>query len=323
MDASDDFTHEPGSEPHFNESMYFQFHDPVRRIGGFLRLANRPNEGRGERTVCLFLPGGRLAFGFARPEVTGNERLSAAGLTVTVRRPFELIDVEYHGTVHVLDDPTELSDPRRALSRSPEVECRVALSLTAAAPPHAQTFEGSGGSFAPHHYEQLMTARGTVVVGETRDEVRGRGLRDHSWGPRSWQAPWFYRWLHGSGDGFGFMAAYFGQPSGPPITGGFVWDGSRLHPCDTVRLTTDRDHAHHQVTSTVRIAAGAREWTFHGRVERSVPLRNRRLKGPDDWAETRIVEGATVWTDDHGRVLHGMTEYLDQIDEGLPVGLAV
>ncbi|WP_433709321.1 hypothetical protein ACQP2U_22680 [Nocardia sp. CA-084685] len=54
-----------------------------------------------------------------------------------------------------------------------------------------------------------MAVAGAITVDGTVFEIAGAGLRDHSWGPRSWQAPWFYRWLHGSSPQFGFMGAFF------------------------------------------------------------------------------------------------------------------
>ena len=33
--------------------------------------------------------------------------------------------------------------------------------------------------------------------GQRFDLDRAFGLRDHSWGPRFWQSPWWYRWLTG------------------------------------------------------------------------------------------------------------------------------
>ena len=32
-------------------------------------------------------------------------------------------------------------------------------------------------------------------MGDEEWAIDGYGLRDHSWGPRFWQAPWYYRWL--------------------------------------------------------------------------------------------------------------------------------
>jgi hypothetical protein len=57
-----------------------------------------------------------------------------------------------------------------------------------------------------------------------------------------------------------------------------------------------------------------------------IPLRNRR-RDPDGgdeapWLHTRISEGMTRWTMADGRVGYGLSEYLDQIVDGQPVGLA-
>src|SRR4029079_8287704 len=55
--------------------------------------------------------------------------------------------------------------------------------------------ETPGEEFAKGHYEQLVAGSGRIRVGEREWHVEGFGLRDHSWGPRYWQAPWYYRWL--------------------------------------------------------------------------------------------------------------------------------
>jgi hypothetical protein len=316
----DDYTHPIGPEPSFNESMYFHFHDPQHGIGGFFRLANRPNEGRGERTVCLFLPGRRVAFGFERPEVHDNEALRGAGLTFAVETPFQRLGVEFDGTVHLLTDPAAMVNPKSALAQSPLLDCSATLSFAATAPAYAETFDGDGESFAPNHYEQLMTVTGQIRLGDQTLAIKGGGLRDHSWGPRSWQAPWFYRWAHGTGDGVGFMAAYFGSQDASARCGGFVWDGATLSSCDDVRITTERDDDQQQRAVTVELRSEKRAWVFTGSVGNAVPLRHRR---PGTAAVSRIVEGFTAWTGEDGAALHGMTEYLDQIVDGAPVGLAV
>ena len=69
----DDYTHPLGPEPNFNESAYFNFFDPERHIGGFVRLGNRANEGRAEKTVTLYLPDGRVLFSFGREPISNNE----------------------------------------------------------------------------------------------------------------------------------------------------------------------------------------------------------------------------------------------------------
>jgi hypothetical protein len=51
-----------------------------------------------------------------------------------------------------------------------------------------------------------------------------------------------------------------------------------------------------------------------------IPLRNKRKTEDGTVLETRITEGMTEYRCD-GRVGYGMSEYLDQIIDGKPVGL--
>ncbi|EFG78495.1 hypothetical protein HMPREF0591_1603 [Mycobacterium parascrofulaceum ATCC BAA-614] len=285
-----------------------------------MRLANRPNEGRGERTVCIYLPDGSLGFGFERPHVSTNDVVAAAGFAVEVYEPFQELQVTFDDCIRVLGDSRDMTEPRAALSGALEVACRIGLCFTALASPHEQTFDADGRSFAPHHYEQLTVVRSTVTVNQRTILIDGHRLRDHSWGPRSWQAPWFCRWMHGCSNGFGFMVANFGEPDGTSRRGGFVFDDGEVHACDRVTITTVRDDDNYQRSITVLAHARQRCWRIHGEARASVPLRHR---GSDGAPSTRIVESATRWRTDAGVRLHGMSEYLDQLRDGKPVGLHV
>ena len=58
-----------------------------------------------------------------------------------------------------------------------------------------------------------------------------------------------------------------------------------------------------------------------------IPLRNRRQDPDGNWLVTRISEGMTRWTlngaaDRDGAVGYGLSEYLDQIIDDQPVGIA-
>jgi hypothetical protein len=274
-------------------------------------------------TVCLYLPAGRLGFAHARPEITSNDAFDAAGLRITVREPMQRIDVTFGGRLSVLDDPAAMADPKAALSASPTADSALSLVVTATAPASPHSFDTAEGSFAPNHYEQILRADGTIRVGAESFEIHGDGLRDHSWGPRSWQTPWFYRWFHGTGEGFGFMGGWFGRPSGSEVRGGFVWDGATLHDVEGLELTTTRDSRDEPVAVRAVLRAGGRDWAVDGEVLAKVPLRNRRATGDDEPAVTRIVESLVRWTLGDGRTVYGMAEYLDQIVDERPVGLAV
>jgi hypothetical protein len=319
--------HELGPEPNFNESMYFNAYDPETRLGAFFRLGNRANEGTGEMTICLYLPDGRVAFMFSRPRVTTNEAFDAAGMRFEVVKPFAELQVSYEGSVVLLADPLEMADPRRAFTSNAHTECAVHLvyrgnSAMFGGEPD-QPAERPGEEFARGHYEQLVAASGTVQVGDERWDLHGHGLRDHSWGPRYWQAPWYYRWLTGNvGADFGFMGSRVARRDGPGTRGGFVWDGDALHLCHDFRIhsTWEGDAQYHRAIEA-ELVTDHRTWLVRGSVLNLIPLRNRR-RGPDDKElVTRISEGLTQWTLEDGRVGYGLSEYLDQIVEGAPVGL--
>lgn len=326
LEPQDEYLHPLEDDQNFQESMYFNVFDPERQVGGFVRLGNRPNEGYAEMTVCTYLPDGRVAFMFKRPEIDGHEALDAGGLKIEVQEPFEHLTASYRGSLLLLDDPLAMADPKTAFTENPTTKSELDLTFTRVSdmvggePDDAK--EKPGEEFARGHYEQLNAVAGRIVVGEEEWQVEGFGLRDHSWGPRTWQAPWYYRWLTGNaGPEFGFMASRIARKEGEGTRGGFVWEDGRLHLCDQATISTEwtgEDSYHQRVHATV--SRGEHTWTIEGEVLNLIPLRNRR-----EGRVTRISEGMTRWTVDDGRGTthhgYGLSEYLDQIVDGDPVGL--
>lgn len=341
LDPSDEGMH-PGPEPTFNESMYLNAYDPVARTGGFVRIGNRPNEHHAEMTVCLYLPDGRVAFTFRRVDIDANERFDAGGATIEVIEPFRTdgdgggrLRVTYDGPLLLLDDPLDMSDPRRAFADNPTGTAAVDLTFVGTSRPFGgepeEHHERSGEEFAKGHYEQLVAATGTVAVDDADWTVEGRGLRDHSWGPRTWQAPWYYRWLTMNfADGTGLMLSRIARPDGPGTRGGFVWDGLDLHVVGDMTISTEwvGDDRHHRRIDASFTTVGDRardpiSRRVSGDVVNLIPLRNRR-----DGRVTRISEGLTRWRldeaigDDPDAVDgHGLSEYLDQILDDGPAGV--
>lgn len=315
VDPEDDRLHAIGAEPEYSESLYYQFGDVETKIAGFLRMADRPNEGRGERTVCLWLPDGKIAFSFAPVGFDEAGEIASQGMRVTVDEPLVRHTVGFEGEVSVLADGWEMSEPRAALARSPKVECSVELEVSATAPAQAFHLDDTG-DFTANHFDQFAASRGTVRVGGLEASIQAHGMRDRSWGPRSWQAPSFYRWLFGSCDGFGFAAGILGR-DGSHRTGGFVSDGGEMYALDRVEVETGYDGTRVR-GARLRLIAGEREWEIAGRALNSLPLRNRRR---DSGSATRILETSMYWRVG-GHEMIGIAEYLDQLDEGRPVGMA-
>src|SRR6266700_2900691 len=108
LEPADEYMHPLESVKNFNESMYFNFFDPADRVGGWVRLGNRANEGYAEMTTCLYLPDGRVGFMFSRPEIADNDAFDAGGMRFEVVEPFEGQRVSYGGKVALLERPLEL-----------------------------------------------------------------------------------------------------------------------------------------------------------------------------------------------------------------------
>src|SRR5665213_4079299 len=97
MRPEDEFPHKAGTEANFNESVYTNGFDATTPVGGWMRLGNRVNEGHAELSVCLYLPGGRVACSFQRPSISANDRFDAGGLAYSVLETLLKVSMRYDG----------------------------------------------------------------------------------------------------------------------------------------------------------------------------------------------------------------------------------
>jgi len=191
----DDLMHPNTGESNYNESAYYNFYDRNIRLGGFVRLGNRPNEGYAEMTVCLYLPDGTIGFMFQRPEIKNNDAHDAAALKFEVLKPFEHHRVTYAGKVCLLRDALQMADPAKAFKDNPYASARLELDYYGASPGwggelREKTARGwesikvdgdPSAQFARGHFEQHVRAAGKLTLeGRGEYKLEGLGLRDHS-----------------------------------------------------------------------------------------------------------------------------------------------
>lgn len=308
----DDYTHPLGPEENFNESVYFNFFDRAKRMGGFLRIGNRANEGHAEMTVIVYQPDGSALFNYKRPQISNNDGWDAGGLKVDVLEPGERIRTTYEGSVVYLADPREMREPGVAFKENPHKRIKLDLVHEGAGPIYGHVAEANAANaqndFARAHYEQHMKVHGTLQIEDGEPvEITGHGLRDHSWGPRYWQSTPSYRWLTGNyGDDMGMVISIVGARAG-----GVFYKGKELFQIANVDLDTRYDgdtNYHIGLTARVTLSNGDKH-TVEGRVTGFIPLRNRRAG-----MFTHIGEGMTEYTLDGERVGYGLSEYLDQTE---------
>jgi hypothetical protein len=203
VEAADEGHHEPGPQPLWNESWYFDFCAPDGSIGGWVRLGLYPN----------------LGTAWYHAFVCGPDRPTVAVVDAEVPLPkLPSLEIRSHGlwAEHIgthplerwqvaneaqgvaVDDPAELYRPGGA--RGDLVP--VGLDLE---------WEIAG---VPYHYGHVTRyevpcfVQGEVLLGRERLEIDGMGQRDHSWGERDW---WRFGWVW---------------------TAGRLTDGTRFHGSD-------------------------------------------------------------------------------------------
>jgi hypothetical protein len=320
----DEYPHEPDVAANYNESMYLNAFDLEREVGGWFRLGNRVNEGYAEMSVCVYLPGGRVGFVYARPPIDTNERMEAGGLSIEVVTPFEELRVRYDGNICVLAAPRQMADPRTAFADNPWLPCEVDLTYRGVSPMYggrrvradgSEPEQDAETSFAKAHYEQHCCVTGTIRVGHEVLMIDGLGLRDKSWGPRHWQAIDWYRWLPITfAHDFGMMISVV---SGRP--GGMVLVGDEYHLIRDCTIESDWDADGYQTGMRCTVRTDLDSYEVTGSVLSLIPLRNRRTAPDGTVLTTRITEAMTRY-ECAGRRGIGMSEYLDQIVDGRPVG---
>lgn len=323
--TDDEYMHEPTDHPQFNESAYYNFVDGESGFAVLIRMGNRVNEGHAEVTVLIYLPGGRAAIRFDRAEITSNDSFEAAGLRFEVVEPLRKMKVTFDGTAHLLDRGTALENPKQAFTTSPVVPVKLELHYDNVVPVYGlggssgSGIQGAEDSIAVGHYQGPCSVRGTVEVdGEARD-IHGLGFRDHSWGPRKWQGPRYWRWISCMVDernGFVAWSQKIGDTQAPG--NGMVLRDGVVEFVDKVAVKSEYGDAPHYAKS-MRVSM----WTEAGEqvdatgtVFHNVPLRNRR-----DGEIARLAE-YLVKLDFQGATGYGISEYHDKMNDGVPAGMA-
>ncbi len=325
LSAADEYTHMPTADRNFNESVYVNAFDPVQRVGGWMRLGNRVNEGYAELSVCLYLPGGKVACQFGRPSIANNERHAAGGLEYQVLEPLKHVALRYDGDAMVLDNPELMRDPRSAFAQAPRAACSAVFDGVGNSPLHGgEPLSPTqptmyGRDFSLGHFNQHLNVTGHIKVGDQNWQLSGHGWRDHSWGPRFWTNIYFYRlFIANFGPDRGFMLLKItGRDGVTRRVGVLQYDGAYEEISDLdvwTEWTPNKDPAH----VSLGIRTPLRAVRVEGQIETLLPLRNRRTEG-DETLESRIAEGFTRWQwgDREG---FGMTEYIERIVDGAPVG---
>lgn len=190
--AVDEGLHEPGAEPTWNESWYFDGVTDDGSLGVYVRLGRVPNRGHTLYTAAIVGPGrpAVLVVDPAAPLPAGDDESQAIAIDGLVaswacEEPLTRFRVRLRGRGAVFADE---SAPLRAEAGDP---VEVALDLV---------WETDGVPYqwrVATRYEIPCRVSGTIRLGDEEIAVSGPGQRDHSWGARDWWAnDWMWNALH-------------------------------------------------------------------------------------------------------------------------------
>lgn len=275
---SDEFAHQAGAEPMWNESWYCDFVSPQDGIGGYVRLGLTPNEGVAWFNALLCGPDRPTVavLDFAAPLEQYALHTERFDFTHVIVSPLQTYRVTLSGRGEAHDDPAALlrGEPGRAVSVSMDLE------WSTVGTPYQYRLTP--------RYEIPCTVTGSISVEGRRLRLEAvPGQRDHSWGVRDWWGlDWVWSALH-LDDGTHLHGVDIRLPGAPPIGVGYI-QGPNVDLSELESVTARASFADNglPVTTAITLNPGGLEAVADIRAH--APL---RLEAPDG----RVAWFARAW----------------------------
>ncbi|MGY4103731.1 DUF7065 domain-containing protein [Nocardia sp. R16R-3T] len=184
---------EAENPPTWSENYLSYVWSSANDVGIYVHLARRTSPFElWDEVVNIALPGDRFLTAKALgPGYTKN--LGVSGVWMKCDAPYERWTKRFVGAGRLLDGDTYRSGPVADGLHTP---VGWELSYEAMSPPFDFGTEHLDQAWGHGHYEQHGRLEGWLVCGDERFEIKGTGLRDHSWGPRDYREIGTTTWLH-------------------------------------------------------------------------------------------------------------------------------
>ena len=289
-DPAEENAHQPGGEPLWSESWYWDFVDTDHAVGGWIRLGLIPNQGHAwiNALVCgPDMPTVAL-LDFQAPLPANPNLLSSGGIEMRhgATTPLQEYRVEISGPAQAFDDPSALL--RGEAGRPARLS--IDLTWTTVGTPYAYRITS--------RYEIPCAVSGTLTVDDRTYRIRGAaGQRDHSNGVRDWWAmDWVWSALH-LDDGTHLHGVDLRIPDLPPVSVGYVQrPGTAL--VETTSVTAEATFAENGLPLTTSLVMQPGDLDVTAAVRGHAPV---RLVSPDGRVSLFPRAWATVTTADGRR----------------------
>jgi hypothetical protein len=291
----------PEGVPAWSENIFFFPFDYEKQIGIFSHLGRSFQDPHLWREyVHVLLPGGRalLTKSFGRRPDESETVTGGNGLRYEVVEPFRRWHLSFDGVARDTTRAALMTGANRDgrgvhLQFDLEAEFLCAPWSAATATPE----DGGLAGGAKQHFEQVSRYTGTITVDGEVTELDARGFRDHSRGPRKFEARSGHTLLSGAFPS-GLMVGMFetrALDGTPKFSQGFTVRDGVPYDAEVVRVPTyQRDDVPEPWTVVLRDDRGE-ELVVEGQPIDSVPM---SIQAPND-----LIQGLSGLGDEHHCVL--------------------
>lgn len=211
----------------WSQSYYFNFYDPGKCVGGFMRIGLLENLRQSNMAFILFRDGSPAYYRICGQSPYTHDRMDAglevAGLRFAAIEPLKKARLQF-------------DEGGFAMNLTFEGLCPMADSIAL-----TRTAAGAlAGEIAAAHLEGPGRVRGTVRLRGTEIEIDGTGFRDISWGVRNWEALDSYRlsWPVFA-DGSAFALIHATTVTGQNVYMKMSYDGREWRPVGDLDDSTE------------------------------------------------------------------------------------
>lgn len=226
--VSDDLIHVPADNPGWRESYYFDFYDPVAKIGMWHSVGKRPFKGHSGYALGAW--GAHTLAGIGRDRFSKHsEDHQVGGMRYECIEPLKQWRTTFEGDLGMpkaqqrLDVRCMLPEGQAEMQRVP---VRFDLTFTGVSPAYTYQDLPVWKPLFSGHLDQVGRTTGTLTIGDTTYDIDAPSARDRSWGTRDWAYPRMWRFISVAGDGFNLMLWYTEADGGLTMVDGFVQEGA-------------------------------------------------------------------------------------------------
>lgn len=207
---TDELPHTPEvSEKLWSETYLAYLYSPETDTGLYYHLRHMPkpdfSPGIWDVLTYVTLPEGKCLVSrfFAPADVAmnadGTGEMNIGGFKMRVDHPFGKLTWSVRTAGQLVTEDELRAGP---LKDGGHINMELELSFSALTPPWDHATDQIVGNeldtaFSKKHYAQHFSGKAKLVYGDQTLEWEGLGLRDHSWGPRSFNAMGHTTWHHG------------------------------------------------------------------------------------------------------------------------------